>query len=101
MWDVWSSIAAFPSGIGTAREGRPCRLPSAAPAQSCLPYPSHRGGPAVGSHSCLSEACPLSSVAAGLEIAGGQDGAGDCPQAAHGSERRPGPGAEAGAAGGA
>ena len=38
--------------------------------------------------------------AAGLESTGDPHGAGDRPQAADGSERRPGPGAEAGAAAG-
>lgn len=98
---VWSSIAAFPSGSSAARRDRPHHLPLQALHSCAFFTPVTGDGPAVVSHSCLSEACDLSSAAAGLEIAGGQDGAGDCPQAAHGSERRPGPGAQAGAAAGA
>lgn len=95
---VWSSIAAFPSGSSAARRDILitclCSLCTAVP--SLLRVTGD--GPAMVSHSCLSEACDLFSAAAGLEIAGRQDGAGDCPQTAHGSECRPGPGAQAGAA---
>lgn len=54
---VWSSIAAFPSGSSSARRDRPHHLPL----QPCTAVPSlprvTGDGPAVVSHSCLSEAC--------------------------------------------
>lgn len=85
---VWSSIAAFPmTAVQPWRRVDPYCLPFEAPCTAKTFFSlNHRDGPVTVSVLCLSESCGLSSAATGLEIAGGQDDTGDCPQAAHGSE---------------